>query len=323
VTVILQPPIERGYYALLAQVRPHVRRRRTRATEDDVAAAVELNRWSPRRPLDPALHRVEVDLEAALPQQWFNEDTWRTESLKDRGSVHGTVCQVMSYTLDHGEAGDASKGFQLTVSPSTYAGGVTVQRLCLEDEQWERVRRLLLEAPSRALRVAPDQHFFVALTISTPEGYTLAVRRSSSLSTARNAWSLALCETMNAVPSAPGHSPETLFDAARRAAWEEAGLSSDQIGHIWFSWFGFSRTDGLMAVAHCLTNVPQDHVTDSVRNAEGGYEASDLRWLSLKSEEFRSLAQPGSQPDWVPFTNIVAEGLRRMWPTLRLPPHRR
>jgi hypothetical protein len=325
-TVILQPTVDRHYHALLTALRRRTRSAAPLQTDLQDIGLVQLARWTATRPLDPERHSVDLDHSPpTVYQQWFPTSAWEREKARDAESYAGEVCQVTDYSIDHGEAGEESKSFRLKVRPSTYPGGVTVQRLCQQDEYWQPVLQHFRERGGRdTLRVAPDQHFFTALTVTTARGETLAVRRSSStVATAMGLWSLAACETMAAIPGRPGERPEDLFDLARRAAREEFGLSRQDIGHIWYSWFGFSSTDGLMAVAHTQTTLECADVASRVLDAEGGYESDALRWIRVNSAEHKLLSRRAANPGWVAFTPIVAEGLGRMWGTLSRPPIRR
>jgi hypothetical protein len=124
-------------------------------------------------------------------------------------------------------------------------------------------------------------------------------------------------------PNLPGETPEDLFDLARRAAWEELGLARRDIGPIWFSWFGFSRTDGLMVVAHTQTHLSRDAVSQRIADAESGFESDGIRWIRVDSDEHKELIKRTPHPGWVDFTCVVAEGAGRMWPVLTSSPARR
>lgn len=323
-TVTIQDAVDRAWRRTLSGIS---RRRGPRGLEvDDLRSIglITLTRWSTRRPLDPSRHLAEVDDDPDRAQTWFDDGYLEAEVAAEELFLSGIAAQVTRFSTDHGEGGADSLAFRLWVRPAPYAAGVTVQRLCSQQEHWNRVADLFERDGVGALATAPPQHFFVALTVTTRHGRTLAVRRSAAtVATARGLWSLAGCETMQAPVLVPGETPEDLFQLAERAAREEFGLQRTELGPVWFSWFGFSRTDGLMAVAHVRVDLDEDELVRRVVDAEGGYEFDALRWVRVGTPEMRQLATGAAGPDWVSFNPVVAAGIEQMWPALTRLPRRR
>jgi hypothetical protein len=325
VTVIVQPPVERWYASTRTRAR-----RLARGSGHSVASDLEriglfqILLWSASRPLDAALHDVRFDPAERSDQRWFPEAVWIAARDMDRGRVDGIVADVISYSVDHGEVGPDSRRFDLSVRPSQYADAVAMQRLMKSDKNWISVEQLFRSVGTRkALECGPPQSLFVSLSLTSRDARCLALRRASAaVTTSGGLWSLGACETMDSPPRRPGHTPESFFDLARRAALEELGLERSDIGPIWFSWFGFSRCDGLLAVAHTTTHLTSEVVHDRILGAQGSYESDGIRWIDVHSDELTMLAQPHLHKDWLGFTCIVARDHKRLWSILETEPRR-
>lgn len=319
----LEPVLVRWKHRLVARMH-----RRSMVSIDDhdlqQIDLFQILRWSPKRPLDPSRHTVVRDLGVRAPQSWFPDDVLAAEVAAARSRVSGVVCEVSAYSVDHGESGEPSKGLRLSVRSSHYPDSLAVQKLCADDQLWPPIRRLFVQdGARRALAVAPAQSFFIALTLTTGRGEVLKTRRASAaVASAGGQWSLGVCETMNAIPTHPGHEPENVFALAQRAANEELGLRPQDCGPIWFTWFGFSRFDGPFIVAHVRTSLSMAEVTARVLQAEGGYEADALGWLSVGGHEHRELAKVVVHAGWLPLTPVVAQGLLDVWTSLEVAPIR-
>jgi hypothetical protein len=325
VTVIVQPPLERWYASTRTRAR-----RLARRSGHSIASGLEriglfqILVWSAGRPLDASLHDVRFDPSERSHQRWFPEPVWVAARDMERAGVEGIVADVVNYSVDHGEAGPDSMRFNLWVRPSQYADAVAMQRLMKSNEHWISVEQLFRSIGTRkALECGPPQSLFVSLSLTSRDARCLALRRASAaVTTSGGLWALGACETMGPPPRKPGYSPESLFDLARRAALEELGLGKSDIGPIWFSWFGFSRCDGLLAVAHTTTHLTSDVVHDRILGAQGSYESDGIRWIDINSDELSMLAQPQVQKDWLGFTCIVARDHKRLWSILETEPRR-
>jgi len=323
-TVLLQPSFERWAASIQARWR-HVRKWSITQPEDlQAIGLIQGAVWSSSRPLDPDRQVVVAEpLPEGFEQDWFPPGLWAAALASANEAVFGEVCYVADYRVDTGEAGEESKSFRLTVRPSHYAESLAVQRLCQDDDCWRDLGPRLAADLRRELAIGPPQSFFVAFTVSTIHGEVLALRRSGAVATANGLWSLGLCETMKAIPAEPGEEPETLFRLGYRAALEEAGIKRQELGPMWFSWFGFARSDGPFAVAHSRTSLVAAEVERRILDAEGGYESDGIRWIHAQSEEMRKLCGATEHPGWVAFNPVVARGVSRMEPYLDLRPHRR
>jgi hypothetical protein len=323
-SVLLQATFERWAAQIQAKWRHF---RRTAITQPQDLQAIGLIQgavWSSRRPLDP-------DRQVVIPepwpegfeQRWFPSDVWAEALASATRAVSGDVCSIADYRLDTGEAGEESKSFRLTVRPSLYAESVAVQSLCHRDDCWQDLSPRLAADLRGELAIGPPQSLFIALTVSTAHGDVLALRRSGAVATASGLWSLGLCETMKAIPTEPGEAPETLFQLAYRAALEEAGLKRQELGPIWFSWFGFARSDGPFVVAHSRTSLDAVEIERRLLDSEGGYESDGIRWIHARSEEMKKLCDATQHLGWVKFNPVVARGVTRLEPYLDILPHRR
>lgn len=325
-TVIIQPPLERYYGWMRYRLRRRLVRRR-QPIADDLAdqGFLQLLRWTPSRPLDPRYHHVELDLsDSDEGQKWFPIEAWQEASTDAGIHYNGIVSSVTGYSVDHGESGPDSKRFVVTVVPSYYPDSVATQKLLGIEENWNRIREYARRTDGNSLlRTGPKQSFFVALSISTSDGYVLCVRRAiGGVATAHGLWSMGACETMLRPPESPGETPENFFDIARRAAHEEFGIPSPDLGHIWFSWFGVARPDGPMAIAHMEVSLTPEEVNSCLQNAEGAYESDAIRWIKIDSTEFVDLKSGRTQDGWLPFTFLVARGLSNFAHVLQNAPNR-
>jgi hypothetical protein len=242
VTVIVQPPLERWYASTRARARRLARRSGQSVASDlERIGLFQILVWSASRPLDVSLHDVRFSPSERSHQLWFPEPVWHAARITERARVDGTVADVISYSVDHAEAGPDTRRFNLGVRPSQYADAVAMQRLMHSEEHWVSVEQLLRSLGTRrALECGPPQSLFVSLSLSSRDARCLALRRASAaVTTSGGLWSLGACETMGPPPRKPGYLPESLFDLAGRAALEELGLGRSDIGPIWFSWFGF------------------------------------------------------------------------------------
>lgn len=321
-SVFLQPTVERIKLRALS----HLNLRRTKITTGDDLREIDLYQimsWSPARPLDPDRHRVERDDSARPPQLWFPPQIFEQAAAPIRARVQGEVCEATATTVDHGETNEESKGFTLRVRPSVYPDSLAIPRLLSDLELWRPIEQLIQrEGIEAALSVAPPRSFFVNLTVATRRGEVLVTRRSAATASGAGLQCLGVCETMNALPKKTGHRPEDLFDLARRAAWEELGLKSADLGPIWFTWYGFGRHHGQFAVAHCQTNLSAAEVEEHMSTAEAHWEADAFRWVALNGPEVSKLAAIRDQPGWLPLTPVAVRGLRTVWPYLGSKPHR-
>ena len=323
-TVLLQATFERWAAWIQAKWR-HFRRTPVTQPQDlQTIGLVQGAVWSSRRPLDPDRHVVIAQQwPEEFEQRWFAPDVWAEAQGSAVQSISGDVSSVADYRVDTGEAGEESRSFRLTVRPSRYAESVAVQRLCHRDDCWQDLGPRLAADLRGELAIGPPQSLFIALTISTTNGDVLAVRRSGAVATANGLWSIGLCETMKAIPTEPGEDPETLFQLAYRAALEEAGINRQELGPIWFSWFGFARSDGPFAVAHSRTSLDAAEIERRLVESEGGYESDGIRWIPVRGNAMKELCVPIRHPGWVIFNPVVARGVCRLEPYLDLRPHRR
>lgn len=308
-TVVFQAPLERLYAQIRSRVRRLSRPTRVLGTDFEEIGFKQLLVWSAARPLVPALHSVTLDQRTAeFSQSWFPEHVWAEERERARSTISGEVSCITSYTVDHGEAGVESNRFDVVVRPSYYADGVAVQRLLSDTDRpwWGDVVRLFDRAgPAEALKKCPSQSFFVVLTVTTTDRQCLAVRRASGgVATAGGLWSLGACETMGPIPSQPGTQPESFFQLAERAAFEELGLERRQYGHIWFTWFGLARWDGLFTIAHIGCHLSAKELEAKIVGSMGCYEVDGIRWIEVHSPELKQLAVPALLDGWVPFASL-------------------
>ena len=127
---------------------------------------------------------------------------------------------------------------------------------------------------------------------------------------------------MAPLPNHPGAMPEDLFDLAERAAKEELGLDSHELGPIWISWFGIGRRHGLFCIAHTTTKLAEDQVISRVEGCYANFEADAFRWIPLTSPELRGLAESATDK-WLPLTKVAARDLIRLRDDLQRNPWRR
>ncbi|WP_375430522.1 hypothetical protein [uncultured Friedmanniella sp.] len=237
--------------------------------------------------------------------------------------VSGDVCEVTNSTVDHGESGPSSKDFVIYVRPSKYAASLALPKLLEDEAIWKPVENLIsTRGIEGALRTAPLRSLFVALTLSTPTGEVLKTRRSTATASSRGIWSLGVCETMNSLSDQPGHPAEDLFALARRAAREELGLHGEDIGPIWYTWYGFGRTHGQFVVAHTSTSLPQAVVEQKAREAEAGWESDAFQWIALDSAEMRRISTLDRHAGWLDLTPLAARGLLAVHDVLTREPTR-
>lgn len=278
----------------------------------------QLLSWNRRRPLDPDRHRVTEDATPRPEQDWFDPAVLEEMTAEFRSRVNGEVCEVTGHVSDYGEAGEASKSFTMRVRSSQYPDSLAVSTLLMEDSVWSPVSSLFEErGVLDSLRTAPPRSFFVNLTISTRNGQVLFTRRSQSAASAAGVRSLSVCETMNKIPRSAGHSPENLFELAYRAAWEEVGLSREQLSPVWYTWYGFGRRHGQFAVAHVQTPLSTAEVEACARAAEAGWEADQVGWLPIYGDELKQLSEVRLHPNWLSLTPVAARDLIDIWPFLR------
>jgi hypothetical protein len=325
VTVVLQPPFELWYAKARATAQRLTRRAAPgHGTDLQRIGLYQVVAWAPSRPLDPGLHDVQFDPSERVQQRWFPEPAWREARQGARSRVDGVVADVSGYSVDHGEAGVRSNRFTLSVRRSSYADAVAMQSLTNSGEHWPAVEEYLRRVGTRtALATGPPQSLFVNLTVTSADLQVLALRRSSAaVVTSGGLWSLGACETMAPPPTLPGDTPETLFDLARRAAMEELGLTAADIGPIWFSWLGFSRCDGLLAVAHTRTQLASTEAEERILGSHGTYESDGIRWFDVRSKQLDALTEQRVHDDWLGFTCIVARDLKRLWKILDVQPRR-
>lgn len=321
-TVVLQPPLERHWARITARASRMLPRPALKQTVTDLAADgfIQLMAWSPNRPLDRRLHRAiagdgreEPCLSSQTIQQ-AREDAGRT--------IQGTAGSIVGYSVDHGEAGPESRAFVIQVESALYSDGVAFQNLLAEDSHWGVVKECVKALGPGSLKHLPPNTFFIDLTLTTAAGNTLAIRRSAGgVETAKGLWALGACETMAPLPSHPGATPEDLFELAERAAKEELGLDSHELGPIWVSWFGIGRRHGLFCVAHTTTRLAEEQVVSRIEGCYANFEADAFRWIPLTSPELPTLAKNATD-DWLPLTRVAARDLTRLRDDLQRNPSR-
>lgn len=281
---------------------------------------IQLMAWSPNRPLDRDLHRAIVGggrEEPCLPSAVLRDAREHA-----RRTIQGTAGSIVRYTVDHGEAGPQSRAFVIEVASVAYSDGVAFQELLAEDSHWNSVRECVKAFGPESLSHLPPNTFFIDLTLTTSSGNTLAIRRSAGgVETAKGLWALGACETMAPLPSHPGARPENLFDLAERAAKEELGLESHELGPIWISWFGIGRNHGLFCVAHTTTRLAEDQITSRIEDCYANFEADAFRWIHVASPELAGLAKHVTH-DWLPLTKVAARDLARLRDDLQRKPSR-
>lgn len=283
-----------------------------------------LNRWSVARPLTRAGQQVEHVSERPA-QQRFEADEWNRmyQQAESEGKA-GDICFVSGFSIDNMESSKNSL-FRLTLSAATYPEYLATARYLASHpkERSQLARDLDARKFSEIAATSPPSSVKVCVSVVSPQGNVLAIRRSGAVEEKRGVWTLGLNETMRSATSVgPGGRGEDLFDLCERALREEAGLEPYDYGDISISWIGFALDTLQMKVfAQVRSHRPERELLELFDSSHSVYEADSRIWIPLKRETLGAITSAWT-PDsmgrtWSDSAPVAAQEVWRMRTLLR------
>jgi len=249
-----------------------------------------LNQWSEARPLHRSL--IIQAIGNPQPQTWCDEKelTRIRNEITDKG---GPACSLIDLVVDHRES-DEGQSLRLTFAPSVYGDFLAVSEYFTQhpDEVSVVMDRLEREGTESMIRTAPLSVVAVNVTVTSSDGYVLAIRRSSSVRTSQNVWTLGPNETMNLPNGRPGES-EDFYRLAERCLREELGLEPlTDYEQIFFSWMGYNVPGAIVhIIAHVMSTRDHFQIEESLHRSHGAFEADQIAWIKDRRKDLEQIVR--------------------------------
>lgn len=183
------------------------------------------------------------------------------------------------------------------------------------------LERLEDEPVRRMIRAAPPSIVAVNVTVTSADGFVLAMQRSAAVARWQNQWSLGPYETMILPTGRPGES-EDFFGASERCLREEVGIDPGRdYGDIVVSWMGYWVPSALVhVVAHTRSNLTRTQIEERIGASHRAFETEWIAWIPESRAALAALV--ASHPidadgrRWMGAAPIAAEQYWRCRPLL-------
>jgi hypothetical protein len=281
-----------------------------------------LNQWSYRRPL-----RTEDIVQTVVPvnknrrQSWCDDDALSRlrDGLEDEG---GPACTLVDLEIDHRES-DRGKKLRLKIAPSMYGDFIAVHDYFAARPQAvaEMQRRLENEPIQELIRQSPSSVMVVNATVTSADGYVLAMQRSAAVRKWQNVWGIGAHETMALPTGRPGDS-EDFFGATQRCLREEVGIEpGNDYGEIVVSWMGYWVANALIhVISHVKSTLPAAEISSRVGESYSSFETSRLLWIpdtrASLGKVVRESLNDVPKRKWLPTAPLAAQQYWRCRPAL-------
>ncbi|MFA5061669.1 MAG: hypothetical protein WC526_00805 [Patescibacteria group bacterium] len=270
-----------------------------------------LNRWSPARQLTRDRQEVVV-VHPPSTQDWVDPKRL-ANATKDVTDPGGPSSHLVDYEIDHRES-VRGQVFRMYIAPSVYGDFLAANACMTSDERSHVEQRLRTSAPRDVVRRAPRSVIAMNVVVLASSGRLLAIKRSRSVRTSQNMWTIGPNETMVSPLAVSGYQ-EDLVHLAERCLNEEVGLMPSEHGPIQVSWFGYNLNGPLVhVVAHVRARLPESQIVERVEACQAVFEHGRLDWISTdRRSVFNLLAnwrQDDSGRQWM---NLAALALQEYW----------
>jgi hypothetical protein len=245
-------------------------------------------------------------------QTWCDDEelTLLRQRLEDEG---GPACTLVDLEVDHRES-ERGKKLRLTIAPSMYGDFVAVHDyFANRPDAIAKVQQRLEQETTRDLvQQAPPSIIAVNATVTSADGYFLALQRSSAVRKWQNQWGLGAYETMILPTERPGES-EDFFGATQRCLREEVGLEPGQdYGDIIVSWMGYWISSALVhVIAHVRSTLTAADIGRRVGESYSSFETGSLLWIPDSKAALARLVRDhphdGSNRTWIATAPIAAQ----------------
>lgn len=275
-----------------------------------------INRWSIKRPLTKDNHKVVIS--TSRPKQEFIPVEELENEIKRQKELNraGDICFLTDFQIDHYES-DFGRDFSITISPCDYSEHMAVyEYLEKHTDIKKKIEKIIASNPKEYLRNALPSNITVNVVVLS-EGNFLAIKRSKSVDTARNIWTVGPFETMTLKRDISPGSEEDLFTLSRRCLNEELNLGEDYYGKIFISWFGLlipSVRSHVVAVVK-IKNINEGEVIKRAMNSHSNFESENFEWLPLNKNTIKTFVEKDkgklNDREWIRFTKLsLTEALR-------------
>lgn len=281
-----------------------------------------LNQWSYRRPLKPEdIVQTLVPADPHRRQSWCDPEALSQlrEELEDEG---GPACTLVDLEIDHRES-DRGRKLRLKIAPSMYGDFIAVHDyFSARPQAVEDMQRRLEEEPIQELiRGAPSSVMVVNATVTSADGYILAMQRSAAVRKWQNVWGIGAHETMALPTERPGES-EDFFGATQRCLREEVGLEpGTDYAEIFVSWMGYWVANALIhVISHVRSSLPAAEIERRVGESYSSFETAKLLWIPDSRASLRKVVRESLNNDsdrkWLPTAPLAAQQYWRCRPAL-------
>lgn len=288
---------------------------------------IRISSWNPSRPMVEGGIReggnvgqiTEIADRTAERSKHERTSSWiRDQALFDRllaAEVEnnlGSQCPTLfDYQVDDRESDPESHLLRLRVSRTFYSHHVALRNYMRADHDAyeEVIARIrggeyvngLSDTLVDVIRSSPNSNIVINVTVQSRNGKVMLIQRPTNARVWSGFYQVVSHETMN------WHGPqlhvENWFQLARRALWEEIGISEED-GHqyfdkIVFSWFGFyvPEASGYF-FAHVRTGLSEQQLVESVARAAGVDEAGRIEWMDLDEASIKDVLSTWSHGPW-------------------------
>jgi predicted NUDIX family NTP pyrophosphohydrolase len=227
----------------------------------------------------------------------FDDEEWRSTVAANVASGDGgRTCYITALELDHGEHERANE-CRIVLAESAYQEVMATHQLTKRDPVRARQLRDALNAGlATFLQEVPPTSLSFSVAVISPRGRVLALRRSLSVRTYANQWSIGINETMK-YAAEPGAS-EDFYGLVERALYEELGLDRNEYGDIVITWLGWSEDASAFAgVAVVRARLSEVEVEVRRGQCHSVYEHDATAWLSLEKAQVRKVLERRDCPD--------------------------
>jgi hypothetical protein len=275
-----------------------------------------INRWSIERPLERSNHKVLVSYDQPsqdfIPKEEFQK--YIDEQVTQKKT--GDICYLIDYQIDHHES-IHGKQFTISVAPCDYSEHMASYHYLNDHPALVSKIKSLLETNIKLYLKNPIPADMAVNVVVLSESNFLAIKRSKSVDSARNTWTVGPFETMILKRDFSPGGHEDLFSLSRRCLKEELNLDENHYGKVFVSWFGLLLTS---VRAHIVSVVKIKDITEGdviqlANNSHSNYESEGFEWIPLNYKNIKDYIEKDSgklaDRNWISFSKLsLSEALR-------------
>jgi hypothetical protein len=270
--------------------------------------------WSRHRPL--TRRTLRTDYVGRLSRSHlFDQSDWHERVAENiRRGDGGRTCYIEALTVDHGEH-EAATICRVSLAESSYPEAMATHELAKADSgKGANLHEALETGMDSFLRLVPPTSLSFSVAVVSKRNRTLALRRSLSVRTYANRWSIGINETMK-YSTEPG-AREDFFGLIERGLFEELGVDRGEYSDPVITWLGWSQDACCFhGVAIVRLRIEEVELEQRRGACHSVYEHDALAWLRMDKGQIWKIIEGRDCPDgtgnWLYLSPLVAQELWR------------